>query len=110
MNTHPTLVHGSALEYVRRQAETGAIAPVPLYALSRVEVRVYDPDGDGYYFTGRGNATKWYRKEDPGSDHWTNCPQDAPAASPGQIQIVGPRGESFGLWPDWSAFAEDVGL
>jgi hypothetical protein len=108
MNLNPSLIHGLALQW------TSAKYPDELtnrYQRERVDVRVYELTGAGYYFIAGIGPGKWYYKSDPTENHYTNCQinevQQAIDAG-GRVQIVGDRGKSLGVWQSWKTFAAEV--
>lgn len=107
MNTNPTLVHGQAMAWLDKSL------PEPLegYQRQRVELRIYEAHGSGYYFIRGAGPGKWYHSPAAGADHFTNCDisQVEQCISEGvRVQIVGDRSVSYGVWPSWEKFAEEV--
>ncbi len=107
-NINPSLVHGLALQWAERKYPDEI---ANRYQRERVDVRVYDTTGSGYYFIHGVGPGKWYRRDNASDDHYTNCQitqvQSAIDAG-GRVQIIGDRGKSLGVWPDWESFAADV--
>jgi len=108
MNLNPSLIHGLALLWAEKKY------PDELsdrYHRERIDVRVYEQAGAGYYFIAGIGPGKWYYKSDPTENHYTNCQinevQEAIDAG-GRVQIVGERGKSLGVWRNWEVFAEEV--
>lgn len=106
-NINPTLIMGQTLVWLEK---TGAdIRP---HELRYIEVRIYDPTGSGYYFTGNNHAVRWYYREGPDVDHFNRADSDAvqDALDAGaKIQVCGPRGASFGVWNNWGEFFKTIG-
>ncbi|NJO00403.1 MAG: hypothetical protein HC880_00810 [Bacteroidia bacterium] len=72
---------------------------------------MYDQSGAGYYFIRGQSAYKWYRDDDPTDGHFNNCDlADVAAAinAGARVQIVGYRGQSFGVWRSWDDFAREA--
>lgn len=107
-NLNPTLIHGLALSYVERKY------PDDLdnrYQRDRVDVRVYDLTGSGYYFIRGSGPGKWYYRSDADADHFCNCQMSEVQRcidTGGRVQIVGDRGKSYGVWTSWDLFASEV--
>lgn len=81
------------------------------YQRDRVDVRVYDLTGSGYYFIRGVGPGKWYRQDDATDDHFCNCQLSEVQQSidaGGRVQIVGDRGKSFGVWNAWEEFEGEV--
>jgi hypothetical protein len=108
MNTNPTLLMGQALAWLDAQPE----GKQPREHDRRyVTLRVYPPDGAGYFFVEQHSANRWYYKEESDADHFSRVEQseiDGVIAVGGRVQIAGVRGESFGVWPNWQAFVAAV--
>ncbi|HAH22082.1 MAG TPA: hypothetical protein DCL49_14435 [Candidatus Omnitrophica bacterium] len=107
-NINPSLIHGLALQWA------SAKYPEELsnrYQRERLDVRVYDVSGVGYYFISGHGPGKWYYKNQPEENHYTNTQisnvQEVIDAG-GRVQITGDRGKSFGVWSTWEKFSEEI--
>lgn len=104
-NINPTLIHGQTLNWVKSNHD------VPDHQLRDVEVRVYDQTGAGFYFVRGQSAYKWYRDDDPTDGHFNNCElNDVQQAldNNGRVQVVGYRGQSFGVFKNWDDFKNEI--
>jgi len=112
MNTNPTLVMGLAMDYAERTAAGRGDGTLNKYARERMELRVYPQTGSGYWFVTGHSAGRWYYKEEPDADHFSRAEMselEAAIAAGVRVQVCGARGESYGLWKSWQAFAAEVG-
>jgi len=105
MNMNPSLVLGLAIAHVSRTE------PLMPGDASNAELRVYMPEGSGYYHVRAGLAGRWYIKESADADQCVRCcDADLAAAisAGGQVQLVGYHGRPLATWSAWSAFAAAV--
>lgn len=107
-NINSSLIHGLALSWTEKKYPDELRYPTQR---NRLDVRVYEITGAGYYFVAGIGPGKWYCKNDPTENHYTNCQigevQQAIDAG-GRVQIVGERGKSFGVWKNWEEFNAEV--
>ena len=90
-----------------------SVADIRPHERSYIEVRVYQPEGAGYYFTGHHQAIRWYLKDSPDADHFGRADVDdvrAAIDAGAKIQVCGSRGISYGVWDGLDEFAREVGL
>lgn len=107
-NLNPALIHGLALSYVERKYPDELDSR---YKCDRIDVRVYDLKGSGYYFIRGSGPGKWYRQDDASDDYFCNCQISEVQRcidAGGRVQIVGDRGKSYGVWASWEMFASEV--
>ena len=108
MNINASLIYGLALQWVEKKY------PDELSTLSKrqhLDVRIYEATGAGYYFVAGYGPGKWYHKSNPADNHYTNCQISEVQAvidSGDRVQIVGLRGQSFGVWKNWGEFNAEV--
>ena len=105
MNTNPKLIHGLALEWVADQNPTEGTA----YLQKRLEVRVYPPNGEGYYFSGQ-QSPRWLWKDGPDADYFRRAESDEIAEaveSGGMVQATDGK-TPFGTWLSWDAFMSEM--
>lgn len=105
-NYNPTLLHGQVLAWLTRSG-----VDVPEHEQRWIELRVYPPDGAGFYFVRGMSALKWYRDNDPTDGHFNNCSlEDVEEAikNNGRVQVVGSRGKSYGVWDTWNDFEKAI--
>ena len=101
-NLNPTLIMGQVLRWLDKSG-----ADIRPHERDRVEIRVYEPGGFGYYFTGANQAVRWYYREGADADHFIRGASSAVEAAidaGGKIQVCGSRGISFGVWDSWNEF------
>jgi hypothetical protein len=107
-NINPTLIHGLALQWASAKYPDDLDNP---YKRQRLDVRVYESSGSGYYFIHGHGPGKWYYRDDATVEYFTKTTmsevQSAIDAN-GRVQIVGDRGKSFGVWDNWEKFTEEV--
>jgi len=101
MNINPSLLAGLAMAAAERRGE---LSPADRrYA----ELRVYpETGGAGYYFIMIERPARWYWKDEPSADHFTQADMETLAAEieKSHVQIVGDRGRSVALWNTWGEF------
>ncbi len=105
-NTNPTLIMGQTLRWLDNSG-----ADIRPHERDRVEVRVYEPSGTGYYFTAANQAVRWYYRESPDADYFIRGESSAVEAAinaGGKIQVCGSRGISYGVWDTFHKFEEEI--
>lgn len=104
-NINPTLIMGQVMIWLDK---TGA--DIRAHEKNRIEIRVYDVAGAGYFFTGAMQAVRWYHKDGPDADHFCRADVDdlhSAIVAGGKVQICGSRGMSYGVWDTWDKFSDD---
>lgn len=107
-NINPTLIMGQVMRWLDKSG-----ANIRPHERDRVEIRVYQAEGAGYYFTSALSAIRWYYKDGPDANHFNRADiEDTQTAieSGGKIQICGSRGISYGVWDTFQNFTEETGL
>lgn len=105
MNTNPSLIFGLVLKYIEKKQE------LDFRQQEAISVRLYDTTGSGYFFIKGSGPGKWYYRAKNNDDHFCNCEiSEVQKAidSGGRVQIVGNRGQSFGVWKTWEEFEKEV--
>lgn len=109
-NINPSLVLGQALAWAEKN---GKLENIREHERSRIDLRLYDTEGAGFYVVQGLSPIKWYYDEDPTDGHWGNTSLDdvqAAINAGGRVQLVGPRGVSIGIWASWEDFAKETDL
>lgn len=105
-NTNPTLIHGQVLAWLDKSG-----ADIRPHERDYIETRIYEPDGSGFFFTGRHQSSRWYYKDSPDADHFGRADMvdiESAIANSGRVQVCGSRGISYGVWRTWAEFAEQI--
>jgi hypothetical protein len=106
MNINPSLIMGLALAYVESK-----FPELKEYDKTQLNLRVYDAEGAGFHFVRAYAAGKWYYDENASDGHFNTADiadvEEAINAG-GRVQIVGTRGQSFGMWKNWTEFLTAV--
>jgi len=104
--SNSSLIMGLVLQYLRKQQPD-----LEEYDRRHVKLCIYEQTGAACYFVRANAAIKWYYDQDPMDDHFSNCDladvEEAINAG-GRVQIVGKRGESYGLWRNWQDFVKEI--
>ncbi len=105
-NYNPTLILGIVQSWLLSQGHD-----IPDHQLRDIEVRLYNPEGAGFYFVRGHHANRWYHKDNPEDSHFTqSTSKDLAGAinNLARVQIVGYHGKSYGVWSAWSEFEKEV--
>ena len=107
-NINPSLVLGQALSWAEKNRK---LEDIREHERSRIDLRVYEQTGAGYFEVKGIAAHSWYYNpaaEDRHFNRTTNEDVQSAIDAGGRIQLVGPRGVSIGLWQNWENFTREV--